>query len=544
MPSPMPEVLFRNVEKLRRYLSLRQFARQAFPHFSHIAVHDLKLACDQPHNSVMPTATMMRFTIQRKVFLATFALSCVLVSVLALVVRWNMGQGFERYVSAAEFARLDWLVRKVESEYASHGNWFFLRDSSGQTWRGLLRPPPGRWMVPLASTDSVQRGAPRDPVPADTLRIGPRIGLRDAQGQPLAGAEIRVTGTNLGASFAQRPILYQGAVVGHLTLQAAPAALDALDVTFLTSQNRNLLLAAVAAVMLSAMAAWLLSRHLLRPIAALHKGANQIAQGQLDARIPVHSHDEMGDLAQTFNTMAKRLGSMEASRRSWIADTSHELRTPLAVLRAEIEALQDGVHSPDRSTLDRMHRQTTQLTQLVDDLRLSSELQDETKCSDRELIAPIEVLGDSVAGFQQRFTSVNMTVDISGVASPEPALWLMGNAGRLRQVFDNLLENSLRYTHSGGRLTITTQATSCVLIIHFDDTAPAPPSEALPHLFERFFRVDASRSRATGGSGLGLAICKVLVEWHGGSLEAKLSKFGGLRVTVSLPVCSAATETP
>lgn len=479
----------------------------------------------------------MRFTIQRKVFLATFALSTVLVVLLALVVRWNLGQGFERYVSAAEFARLDWLVRKVEVEYAAHGSWDFLHDPSGQTWRRLLRAPQGRGGPPPPSPP---QGLP----PNDTLRIGPRIGLRDAQGQALAGPELQTTGANAGTSFSQRPIVHHGEVVGHLTLQAAPAALDALDVTFLANQNRNLLLAALSALALCALAAWLLSRHLLRPIGALRAGASQIAKGDLDARIAVHGHDELGDLATTFNTMAKRLGDMEASRRNWIADTSHELRTPLAVLRAEIEAMQDGVHSPDGPTLERMHRQTTQLTRLVDDLRMTLERKSDSKCSNRTRIAPLEVLFDCMAGFQERFANANITLDSTGVTPAWQSVFALGNAGRLQQVFDNLLENTLRYTQAGGQLSIATQVGTHTLTLHFDDTAPAPLSAALPHLFERFFRADASRNRASGGSGLGLAICKALVEEHGGTIEARLSELGGLRVTVTLPLPTSSAQIP
>ncbi len=503
-------------------------------------LNSLLVTYGSPNDAI---ATMMRFTIQRKVFLATFLLSAVLVVLSALVVRWNLGQGFERYVSTAEFGRLDWLVRKVETEYAAHGSWNFLQIDQGHTWRRLLRAPQGREMPPPFTPPGYGRDNLAQNIPAnDTMRIGPRVGLRDAQGQALAGPEVRTP--NASASFTQRPILYQGAVVGHLTLQAAPAALDALDATFLASQNRNLLLASLCALILCALAAWLLSRHLLRPISALRAGVSQIAKGDLDARIAVHSHDELGDLAATFNAMAARLGDMEASRRNWIADTSHELRTPLAVLRAEIEALQDGVHSPDGPTLERMHRQTTQLTKLVDDLRMTLELQTDKKCSDRTRIAPLAVLFDCVEGFQERFANANIMLDSTGVSSEWQAVLLLGNAGRLQQVFDNLLENTLRYTQAGGRLSIATQVETHALILHFDDTAPAPPQAALPHLFERFFRADASRNRASGGSGLGLAICKALVEEHGGTIEALLSELGGLRVTIRLPLPTPPEQTP
>jgi two-component system sensor histidine kinase BaeS len=309
-----------------------------------------------------------------------------------------------------------------------------------------------------------------------------------------------------------------------------------LDAAFLASQNRNLLLAALSALALSLLAAGTLSRHLLWPIRALGAGASQIAQGQLDTRIAVRGHDELGDLATTFNTMAQRLSDMEASRRDWIADTSHELRTPLAVLRAEIEALQDGVHSPDAPTLARLHRQTIQLTQLVDDLRLTLDREPGAGVSDFKLIDPMQVLADSVDGFHERFAAAGIVLDTSGVISVMSEIMMLGDAGRLQQVFDNLLENSLRYTNAGGRLAITIHAKASGLTLHFDDTAPAPPVAALPHLFDRFFRADASRNRALGGSGLGLSICKTLVQEQGGTIQASLSQLGGLSVTIFLPL--------
>lgn len=484
-------------------------------------------------------AAMMRLTIRSKVFLATCVLSAVLVVLLALVMRWNLGQGFERYVSAAEFARLDWLVHKVETEYGIHGNWLFLQDESGQAWRRVLRGPRGSSALTSPPLPNLPRNHSAGNVPAnDTLRIGPRIGLRNARGQALAGPEARAGSAPVGVSFAQRPLMHEGTVVGYLTLQAAPAALDALDATFLASQNHNLLVAALCALLLSALAAWLLSRHLLQPIEALHVGAHQISQGQLNAQIAVRGDDELSDLAATFNAMAQRLDEMETSRRNWIADTSHELRTPLAVLRAEIEALQDGVHTPDRPTLERMRRQTQQLTQLVDDLRLTLDRQTDAKCPDRAHLAPLDVLFHSLAGFQERFAGASIAVDSTGVPAGWPSLMMVGNVGRMQQVFDNLLENSLRYTNAGGRLVIASHAGTHKLTLHFDDTAPAPSHAALPHLLERFFRADSSRNRASGGSGLGLAICKALVEEHGGSIEVGPSSLGGLRVTVTLPVLS------
>jgi two-component system sensor histidine kinase BaeS len=320
-------------------------------------------------------------------------------------------------------------------------------------------------------------------------------------------------------------------------LQAAPSSGDELDAAFLASQTENMLFSGLAALGFSLLAAWLLARHLLAPISDLARAARQIAGGALDTRIQVRSEDELGQLAADFNDMAERLGRVEESRRAWISESSHELRTPLAVLRAEIEAMQDGVRTPNAATLARLHKQVQQLTKLVDDLRLTLDREPAEGAMERELVAwvaPVAVLEEAIETFRERYDAANIRLDSAQLVD---AGWqLRGDAGRLLQVFGNLLENSLRYTHAGGQLRIGARASKQQLLLEFDDSAPAPPAAALPRLFERFFRAEPSRSRAFGGSGLGLAICRTLVEAHGGQISATPSALGGLKICIELPL--------
>jgi two-component system sensor histidine kinase BaeS len=486
----------------------------------------------------------MRLTIQHKTFLATFALATTLALLLVLVMRWNLEQGFARYTVAAEFSRLDWIVRNVEREYAAHGNWDFVRAAPEAVWRRLqhptedaLNPPPMmaaapghplRWDGPEMPPPPGPPGPQRLPGrPTDALGIGPRLALVDAQGNHLAG-------NATARAVAERPILHDGAVVGQLTLAASPAAANQLDAAFLASQSRNLLLIGLAALGLSLAAAWLLTRHLLAPIRQLAAGARRIADGWLDARIEVRRADELGELAADFNDMADRLARVEESRRAWISEASHELRTPLAVLRAEIEALQDGVRAPDAATLARLHTQVQQLARLVDDLRLTLDRAPGTADPEHVPVAPLAVLDEVIDGFRARYAAAGIALDTDGLR--DPGWFVRGDLVRLNQVFANLLENSLRYTHAGGRLRVAAHADGRHLVLEFDDTAPAPPPAALPRLFERFFRAEPSRSRAHGGSGLGLAICKSIVEAHGGCIAAALSALGGLAVRIDLPL--------
>lgn len=479
---------------------------------------------------------MTRFPLQRKIFLATFALAATLATVLVLAMRWNLGQGFERYTASAELARLDWLVASIESAYAAQGDWEFMRTDPQGAWQRVQRrgrpeeaggriPPPAtlRRPPPPGVPGTPERAAPGDP-----LGIGPRLSLTDAGGAYLAG------GSGSSPTIASRPVRHGGAIVGHLNLRAAPSAASELDQAFLASQTETMLLAAGAALALSLLAAWLLTRHLLTPIRDLSTGATAIANGHLDERIPVRGGDELGDLARAFNTMANQLAAQEVARRTWISESSHELRTPLAVLRAEIEALQDGVRNPDATTLARLHKQVAQLTLLVDDLRRTLDHAPGDSALEVSVLSPVALLRETVTNFRDRYSNAAIALDTSALAADDARV--RGNAGRLTQVYTNLLENSLRYTRAGGRLQVGSHIEDDWLIVQFDDTPPAPPEASLPLLFERFYRAEPSRSRALGGSGLGLAICKTLVEAHDGSISATSSSLGGLSIRIALPL--------
>jgi two-component system sensor histidine kinase BaeS len=375
------------------------------------------------------------------------------------------------------------------------------------------------------------RSDARNIAPDDGLGIGPRLALLDANGNFVAGSAEAMPPAG------ERSLRVDGKLVGALVLGAATATAGTLDDAFLASQTRNLAAGGLAALAFSLLVAWLLSRHLLAPIRELAAGARAISRGKLDARIAVTRSDELGALASDFNTMAGQLARTEEIRRAWVADTSHELRTPLAVLRAEIEALQDGVRNADSGTLQNLHKQVQHLAKLVDDLRLTLDERPGAKLQ-LERTDVLALLRDTIDSFRARYSAAGLRIDTTAISASAPDIH--ADADRLRQVFANLLENTLRYTHSGGRLHVSAETVNGLLRIAFDDSAPAPPAEVLPRLFERFFRAEPSRSRAHGGSGLGLAICKTIVEAHGGTIDCSLSKIGGLRMLIELPVGKAA----
>jgi two-component system sensor histidine kinase BaeS len=270
-----------------------------------------------------------------------------------------------------------------------------------------------------------------------------------------------------------------------------------------------------------------------RPIRALVHGAGLLGEGQFDVRVPARRSDELGELARVFNQLAARLEDTERARRQWVADTSHELRTPLAVLRAQLEALADGVRPVTRENLALLLRQARALDMLVNDLYAMARAdvgQLPYRRVPLDAWALVEDLWQDFTGRfgHQRLQATRMAPD--GRAS------VLADGDRLRQVFSNLLENSARYTAPGGRIELAGTITGGTLQIQLDDSAPGVPAPLLDRLGERFFRVEPSRSRQHGGAGLGLALSRQLIEAQGGSLAFAPSPLGGLRVTVTLPL--------
>jgi two-component system sensor histidine kinase BaeS len=216
-----------------------------------------------------------------------------------------------------------------------------------------------------------------------------------------------------------------------------------------------------------------------------------------------------------------------------VADTSHELRTPLAVLRAQLEAIEDGVRTADQATVAAMLRQVLALNTLIDQLYALARADVgalDCQCQPLDLWA---LACETAESFSDRLHASGLSLAIG----PAPAeSHVLADADRLRQVFGNLFENAARYTAAGGSVAMHAQAAGGQLAIVIDDSAPGVPDEALERLAERFYRVDASRSRAKGGAGLGLALCQRILEAQGARLSFGHSPMKGLRVTVTFPL--------
>jgi two-component system sensor histidine kinase BaeS len=245
--------------------------------------------------------------------------------------------------------------------------------------------------------------------------------------------------------------------------------------------------------------------------------------------------DEIGDVVRNVNRMAEGLERLEGARRRWLADISHELRTPLTVLRGDIEALNDGVRPLRPEAIAVLHEEVLRLGKLVDDLHLLA-------ISDLQTLPCRFAPMDAVALLQRLVSRYQRRAEESGLdlrlrlSEGLTALQVQWDAGRIEQLFANLLDNGLSYTDAPGQVIVRLKQAGSTVNLVVEDSAPAVPEARLRQLFEPLYRGEAARARRPGGSGLGLAICQAIAQAHDGQMVASVSPLGGLCITLHLPV--------
>jgi histidine kinase len=279
----------------------------------------------------------------------------------------------------------------------------------------------------------------------------------------------------------------------------------------------------------------MLSRRIVAPLQDMTIASRRIAEGKYDERVAVKSADELGQLGDSFNQMAEKLGQVESMRRQLIGDVSHELRTPLTAIKGSMEGLMDGVLPADADTFQQIHTEADRLSRLVDDLQELSRVESHAYPLDFRAVDVSGLVATTVKRLtpNARAKRITLTSNLSPDLPP-----LHADEDRLGQVLTNLTANGIQYTPEGGAVTISAEHKNGDVRITVADTGIGIPQEHLSHLFTRFYRVDKSRSRAAGGgSGIGLTIARLLVEAHGGKIWAESEGEGkGSRFVFTLPI--------
>ncbi len=448
---------------------------------------------------------------------------------------------------------------------------------------------------------------------------GGHVLLADSSGTIVADSEGRMIGQPAGRLRRGAPVLYRDAPVGTAYVNpGAPPEIGAApktfypppylnpgpapdaDAAFLSSVNRSLLLSAAAAALLALVLTIVLSRRILGPVEALTCAARAMERGDLAQRVPIKSSDEVGELARAFNSMAESLARNEQLRKNMVTDVAHELRTPLSNIQGYLEAMRDGVLSPEGKILDSVHEEALHLSRLVDDLQELALAEAGQLRLDRSSTDIAEVVDRALRAATPEASAKG--ISLSGKL-PEGLPPVEIDPGRIGQVLKNLISNALAHTPEGGAVTVSAvgcrpsalshqpsgtrhqspgnggtrgredaergslplprgegwgegrpQAPelwtpdsgplthhSSLITHHFvevsvSDTGSGIPPEHLPYIFERFYRVDPSRTRSTGGSGIGLAIARQLVEAHGGRIWAESQPREGSSFHFTVPL--------
>jgi len=336
----------------------------------------------------------------------------------------------------------------------------------------------------------------------------------------------------------QEPVLTapgQSQIIGFLfilPLTQSEIGLAALQIIY-SQLGSYFLLGACLAVVVAFLITLFLSRRILSPVKELRSAAQRLGKGDFSQRVDIRDKSEIGDLASSFNSMAGNLQRDEQLRQHMVSDIAHELRSPLTNVRGYLEAINDGVMNPDKATISSIYDETVLLSRLIDDLQeLSLAEAGELKlyCQPQDIA---ELVKQSITAIQAKASDKGL-----GVSSDMPADLPPVNIDflRIRQVLLNLLENALAHTPAGGRINIAVKLIPGFVEVSVSDTGEGIPADEINNIFERFHRVDKSRSRSTGGSGLGLTIARYIVEEHKGKIRVESEPGKGSRFIFTLPV--------
>ena len=337
-------------------------------------------------------------------------------------------------------------------------------------------------------------------------------------------------------TFVERPINFVGndfPVAKLFFGETSPATAE-------TGIAWRLAIAVAGVLFITVAAALAVSQRILRPVTALTTAAQRMEDGHFDERVPVRRDDELGNLGRAFNSMSESLEHSISLRRRMTSDVAHELRTPISNIRGYLEAAQDGVAPLTPQLVDSLYEDTIHLQQLVEDLQEISIADAGQIRLERQLEDLDHLVQHAITAHQPRAISEGIVLNQGNLAGGRVEM----DARRVRQVLVNLIENAIRYTDRGGIVTVSCSRRQGAALVSVADTGTGIGAKHLPHIFDRFYRADESRSRETGGTGLGLAIAQQLITAHGGTINVESTLGRGSVFTIELPTETRARPAP
>ena len=479
-------------------------------------------------------------TLFSRILLAQVITVVLALLVVSMITRASLNKGFKDFLERQETTVLQNVAPLLVQFYESRGSWDYLEKNPAnwaRVWRMTRGAGPGQQGN---SSPRQGRGRPEDRPPQEPglepqlrwVRSADRGGvLRDrlfllgADHQRIAGAEVgSLEGITLEA------LEVEGRAIGWIGFAPMGNVLPPDAKRFLQNELKIMAWSLGIALVVAAAMALILARTVSRPVRELGSTVRKLSDGDYAVRTANSDGDEIGTLAEHVNQLAETLEKNRTARQRWIADIAHELRTPVAVLKGEIEAVADGVRQVDDRMLASLTEEINHLAGLVNDLQALA-LADAGALDIMKQPTDLSALAEQAAeSYGHRLGERGIQLELEA----GNGLVAVVDAQRIRQLLHNLLENSHRYVESDGKVQLRLEQDDGLTLI-LEDSGPGVSDEQLEHLFDRFYRAEGSRSRATGGSGLGLSICKNIVEAHGGNISASHSTMGGLALRVNLP---------
>jgi len=458
-------------------------------------------------------------------FLVTLVLST---TAMLLFTHASVKQGFLNYVTQQAIDRLQYLENAINEIYIQELSLEPLRDDK-RLWRRLKYHTFREYVEQQTRVALSNNEPPLHPsIKAQERAFIDRLILTDTDKKLIVGNRFE------NADYSWQALYYEESLIGYIGYIKPKDFMRSVDKLFINQQLKAFALLSVAIFLGSFIVALMVSRWLIQPLSELSRGAKKISAGDFSVRIQRKNSDELGILCENFNELARTLSANEIARKQWVADISHEMRTPLAVLKAQIEAMQDGIRPTTRENLDLLNNKIDSLSRLINDLY-------ELSLSDLGAMTyskgPIDIyklIADIEPDYAQSMAAKGLTLKVENQLNEKQKFF--GDSKRLSQLLSNIVENSIRYTHAPGSVHLKVTGHRSQIVIALNDSAPGVPENKLDKIFDRLFRMEESRNRATGGAGLGLSICKSIVEAHNGKITPALSSLGGLKITITLPV--------
>lgn len=457
-----------------------------------------------------------------QLFIALLLASALLILLMYVISSWSFSRGLLEYVNQNTHQNAKALVTELELLHEQRQSWEWAKGRSPE-WHKLIR-----------ATNPRDDNGPRDIGPSGKPppkgRRAPRYVLADAMKNIVTGPQDR------DSDIQWMEINGPTEVVGYLGFRNLVRLDSQLDRAFESQQKKSFAYAGVGLVLLSALLAVPMASLLLKPLLRIGDVVENIRQGDYHKRVAFHRRDELGALAQDIDLLAQTLENNRDARQRWIAEISHELRTPMSVMRAELEAMQDGIRPLNPAAVESLHYEVMGLNRLVDDLHTLS-LSDIGALDYRFETLQLEsvlttFLDNNVSGFADASLTINTQFE-----SLQDTI--LADSQRLQQLLSNLYQNSVRYTDAEGMVTVKTHnVDENTLQLLWSDSSPGVPTEALPKLFDPLYRVEQSRNRAFGGAGLGLSIVSRIVQAHNGTVSASHASEGGLEIDIRLPLAT------